>query len=149
MLERLTAFFGNPTGYHTPLPEADASHAMGALLVRAAKADHTYLVEEIAMIDKILAKRHAINPVAAAKMRAECELLERKMPDTADIAAILEHAIGTDEKEATLIALWQVVFADGMKHDEEDQLLHQIEAVLGVPPERAKALQAQASTPDS
>ena len=38
MLERLTAFFGNPAGYHTPLPEADASHAMGALLVRAAKA---------------------------------------------------------------------------------------------------------------
>lgn len=144
MLERLTAFFGNPGGCHTPLPEADASHAMGALLVRAAKADHTYLVEEIAMIDKILARRHGINPVAAAKMRAECELLERKMPDTTGIATILEHAIGTEEKEATLIALWQVVFADGVSHDEEDQLLHQIEAVLGVAPERAKELQTQA-----
>ncbi|KQI71660.1 hypothetical protein AN191_11775 [Loktanella sp. 5RATIMAR09] len=144
MLERLTAFFGNPTGYHTPLPEADASHAMGALLVRAAKADHTYLVEEIAMIDKILAQRHGINPVAAAKMRAECELLERKIPKTTDIAAILETAIGTTEKEATLLALWQVVYADGITHDEEDEVLHQIEAVFGVGPERAKELQAQA-----
>lgn len=145
MLERLTAFFGNPAGYHTPLPEADASHAMGALLVRAAKADHTYLVEEIAMIDKILAKRHDINPVAAAKMRAECELLEREMPDTTDIAAVLEHAINTQEKEATLLALWRVVFADGIVHDEEDHLLHQIEAVLGVGPARAKELQVQAA----
>lgn len=144
MLERLTAFFGNPAGYHTPLPEADAQHAMGALLVRAAKADHTYLVEEIAMIDKILAKRHDINPVAAAKMRAECELLEREMPDTTDITAVLEHAISTSEKEATLTALWQVVFADGMKHEEEDQLLHQIEAVLGVEAARAKELQVEA-----
>ncbi len=144
MLERLTAFFGNPTGYHTPLPEADASHAMGALLVRAAKADHTYLVEEIAMIDKILAQRHSINPVAAAKMRAECELLERKIPQTTDIAAILETAIGTTEKEATLLALWQVVYADGIMHAEEDEVLHQIEAVFGVGPERAKELQAQA-----
>lgn len=144
MLERLTAFFRNPTGYHTPLPEADASHAMGALLVRAAKVDHTYLVEEIAMIDKILTQRHGINPVAAAKMRAECELLERQMPQTADIAEILETAIGTAEKEATLLALWQVVYADGIIHDEEDEVLHQIEAVLGVGPDRAKELQAQA-----
>ena len=128
MLERLTAFFGNPAGYHTPLPEADAQHAMGALLVRAAKADHTYLVEEIAMIDKILTQRHGINPVAAAKMRA----------------TILEKAIGTEEKEATLLAHWQVVYSDGIIHDEEDEVLHQIEAVLGVGPERAKELQAQA-----
>jgi uncharacterized tellurite resistance protein B-like protein len=144
MLERLTAFFGNPAGYHTPLPEADAQHAMGALLVRAAKADHTYLVEEIAMIDKILAQRHGINPVAAAKMRAECELLERKIPQTMDIAAILETAIGTTEKEATLLALWQVVYADGIMHAEEDEVLHQIEVVFGVGPERAKELQVQA-----
>lgn len=146
MLERLSAFFGNPAGYTTPLPDADAPHAMGALLVRAAKADASYLFEEIAIIDKILAKRHSLNPVQAAKMRAECELLEKKMPETDDIAAILEHAISTDEKEATLRALWQVVYADGIKHDEEDRLLHHIEEVLGVSATRAKELQAQAKT---
>jgi uncharacterized tellurite resistance protein B-like protein len=63
------------------------------------------------------------------------------MPDTDEIATILEHAISTEEKEATLIALWQVVFSDGVKRDEEDRLLHHIEEVLGVPAERAKALQ--------
>jgi uncharacterized tellurite resistance protein B-like protein len=144
MFDRLKAFFGNPSGYHTPLPAADASHAMGALMVRAAKADASYLFEEIAMIDRILAKRHGITAVAAAKLRAECELLEREMPTTSEIATILEHAISTDEKEATLIALWQVVFADGVKRDEEDSLLHHIEDVLGVPSARAKELQAQA-----
>lgn len=143
MLERLTKFFHNPETYQTPLPPADASHAMGALLVRAAKADQSYLVEEIAVIDKILAKRHDINPVEAAKMRAECELLAHEMPDTTDLAHILEHAISTDEKEATLLALWQVVYADGIKHAQEDDLLHQIEAVLGVSPARATELQKQ------
>ncbi len=144
MLERLRAFFGDPSGYHTPLPKADASHAMGALLVRAAKADASYLFEEIAMIDRILAARHNLGPVAAAKLRAECELLERGMPRTDEIATILEHAISTEEKEATLIALWQVVFADGAKDEEEDAFLHQIEEVLGVPAERAKELQLKA-----
>ena len=146
MLERLTAFFGNPSGYHTELPEADASHAMGALLVRAAKADDAYLFEEIAMIDRILAQRHDLNPVEAAKMRAECELLEREIPRTKEIATILEKAISTSEKEATLLALWRVVFADGVRRDEEDRLLHRIEEVLGVAPERAKELQAQAES---
>ncbi|MDX8346642.1 TerB family tellurite resistance protein [Cognatiyoonia sp. IB215446] len=144
MLERLIAFFGNPAGYKTPLPEADAPHALGALLVRAAKADDAYLFEEIVVIDKILAKRHELNPVEAAKMRAECEVLEKEIPRTSDIAAILEHAISTAEKEATLLALWQVALVDGTIHTEEDTLLHRIEEVLGVPPERAKALQAQA-----
>ena len=143
MLERLTAFFGNPAGYKTPLPDADAPHAMGALLVRAAKADASYLFEEIAIIDKILAKRHNLNPVEAAKMRAECEVLEKEIPRTSDIAAILEHAISTAEKEATLIALWQVALADGTIHAEEDTLLHRIEEVLCVPPGRAKELQTQ------
>ena len=144
MLERLTAFFGNPAGYHTPLPDADAQHALGALLVRAAKADNTYLVEEIAQIDKVLCERHGLNPVQAAKMRAECELLEKTIPDTAKITAILEHTISTAEKEATLLALWRVVYADGVNKEVEDSLLHEIEAVLGVGPVRAKELQDQA-----
>ncbi|MEO0929291.1 MAG: TerB family tellurite resistance protein, partial [Pseudomonadota bacterium] len=58
--------------------------------------------------------------------------------------SILEHAISTEEKEATLTALWQVALADGKIHSEEDTLLHRIEEVLGVPPARAKELQAQA-----
>jgi len=142
MLDRLKAFFRNPTGYHTPLPEADASHAMGALLVRAAKADHAYVFEEIAAIDHVLAKRHGLNPVKAAKMRAECEVLEKAIPEDQDVTVILNSAIGTTEKEAVLIALWEIVYADGYKHEIEDALLHRVEDMLGITAERAKELQA-------
>ena len=143
MLERLKAFFRNPSGYHTPLPQADAAHAMGALLVRAAKADHAYVFEEIAAIDKVLAQRHNLNPVKAAKMRAECELLEKSIPTTGDVAVILEKAISTEEKEAVLLALWEIVYADGYKHDIEDALMHRVEDLFGVTAERAKELQDQ------
>ncbi|WP_435310603.1 TerB family tellurite resistance protein [Primorskyibacter sedentarius] len=144
MFENLIAFFRNPTGYQTPLPEADARHAMGALMVRAAKADNAYLFEEISLIDRVLGKRHGLNAVDSAKMRAACEKLEAGMPDTAEMTEILRDAISSDEREATLRALWAVVYADGVKHDEEDLLLHQIENVLGISHERAKALQAEA-----
>lgn len=144
MLESLFAFIGNPSGYKTPLPEADARHVMGALLVRAANADNAYLFEEIRLIDQVLAKRHGLDPVAAAKMRAACEKLEAEMPDTVEMTSIIRDAISPDEKEATLSALWAVVYADGIEHAEEGLLLHQIEEVLGIAPDRAKALQLEA-----
>lgn len=145
MFEHLIALFRNhgDSAYTTPLPQADARHAMGALMVRAAKADQTYLFEEINMIDKVLAERNGLNPVEAAKMRAACENLEKEMPATDAIASILKDVISAEEKEATLLALWRVVFADGVKHEQEDLVLHQIEAVLGVPADRAKQLQMQ------
>ncbi len=141
MFDRLLALFNNPESYETPLPESDARHAMGTLMVRAAQADQAYLFEEIELIDRVLAERNGLNPVEAAKMRAACERLEEEMPDTDALAGMLKTAIGTEEAEATLRALWRVVFADGIKHDEEDKILHQIELVLGVSPERAKTLQ--------
>lgn len=140
MFERLIEFFSNPNTYKTPMPKADADHVIGALMVRAAKADRAYLFEEVETIDRVLAERHEIGPIEAAKMRAACERLEEEMPDTTELAAILREAVGTEELENALRALWRVVFADGIEHDEEDEILHKVEAMLGVSPERAKEL---------
>ena len=144
MFDGLLAYLRNPGGYETPLPEADATHALGALMVRAAKADNAYLFEEIRLIDQVLARRHGLNPVEAAKMRAECERLEEEMPSTTEIAEIVKNAVSMEERETTLRALWDVVYADGIKHDEEDRLLHQIEEVMGIAPDRARTLQQEA-----
>ncbi|MCY4179120.1 MAG: TerB family tellurite resistance protein, partial [Litoreibacter sp.] len=138
MFEQLRALFQDPAGYETPLPPTDAQHALGALMVRAAKADDAYLFAEIELVDRILATLHGLNPVEAAQMRAACERLEAEMPDTANLSAILARAISAEERDAMLSALWSVVFADGVEHEAEDRVLHQIEAVLGVPKPRAR-----------
>lgn len=144
MFDQLRALFLNPTAHETPLPKADAQHALGALMVRAAKADNRYDVEEIAFVDRVLAQRHGLDPVAAAQMRAACEKLETEMPQTEDLTDVLNAAISVKEREATVRALWGVVFADGVEHRDEARMLHQIEALLGIPPKRAKALQQDA-----
>ena len=140
MFEKLIEFFSNPNTYETPMPKADADHVIGALMVRAAKADRAYLFEEVETIDRVLSERHNIGPIDAAKMRAASERLEEAMPDTVELAAILREAVGTDELEDALRALWRIVFADGIERDEEDEVLHKVEAMLGVTPERAKEL---------
>jgi uncharacterized tellurite resistance protein B-like protein len=140
MFSRILALFHLDNGFHTPLPEADARNALGALMVRAAKADHAYLFEEVEQIDAVLSKLYGLNPVQAAKMRAGCEKLEEEMPATEDLAEILHNAISVEDREAAVAVLWSVVFADGQERPEEDQLLHAIEKSLGVSPEVSKRL---------
>lgn len=139
MFERLLSLFHTDRAV-TTLPQADAQHALGALLVRAAKIDRAYLFEEVEEIDHVLAHLYTLNPVAAAKMRARCELLEESMPETETLARVLHDAIPMDDREAAVSALWSIVFADGTERPEEDDLLHQIEEILGVAPDRALAL---------
>jgi hypothetical protein len=70
MYEKLIEFFSNPNTYKTQMPKADADHVFGALMVRAAKADRAYLFEEVETIDRVLAERHNIDLIDAAKMRS-------------------------------------------------------------------------------
>ena len=93
MFEGILALFRGTVPSETQLPPADVQHALGALLVRAAKADHAYLFEEVEQIDEVLATRYDLDPVAAAKLRASCEKLEEDMPDTTQLAGILHDAI--------------------------------------------------------
>ncbi|RYH04045.1 TerB family tellurite resistance protein [Salipiger sp. IMCC34102] len=139
MLDRLLSLF-HPGKPDTTLPEADARHALGALLVRAAKIDRAYLFEEVEEIDHVLRDLYGLNAVEAAKMRARCEKLEAAMPDTAELAEVLHRHIPDDQLEGAVRALWAVVFSDGVEGEAQDDLLHQIEAILGVPPDRARAL---------
>ncbi len=139
MLERLLNLF-HPEKSITALPPADAQHALGALLVRAAKIDRAYLFEEVEEIDHLLSHLYKLNPVEAAKLRARCEKLEVSMPDTDTLARVLHDAIPMSDREAAVRSLWSVVLSDGAERPEEDDLLHRIEATLGVAPERALEL---------
>ena len=123
------------------LPDIDVPHATGALLVRAAKADGVYLIEEIEVIDDVLAHRYSLSAEEAAKLRKETETIDSLMPVGTAFAEVLCDAIDYDERVAMVLALWEVVFADGRKVAEEDTLLSHLETVLGVPVEKSKELQ--------
>lgn len=127
LLQRLTG--------HTPekpLPELDARLAVGALLVRVAKTDHHYAVEEIIQIDKILASRFDLNPVEAAKMRADCERLADDAPDSSEFTALVHKAVPYSERAALLDALWQVSLADRALKPEEEGFLGRVATALGI-----------------
>ncbi|MCF3596102.1 TerB family tellurite resistance protein [Rhodobacteraceae bacterium LMO-12] len=114
------------------LPEPDARLALGALMVRVAKSDDSYRVEEIQRIDRTLARANAIGPVEAAKMRATCEKLEALAPDTENFAALIRDTVSHEGRLDTMRALWQVVLADGLERPEELTVISGTYAALGL-----------------
>lgn len=138
MFERIIAALTSKT--ETPMPEADARHALGALLVRVAKADGAYLFQEIEEIDHLLANLYVMNAIDAARMRAECERLEQAMPETKELADILRNAVSETEKNLFVSALWKVADADGQRHQTEQQVVQIASETFGMGREAATAL---------
>ncbi len=145
VLDRLTALFTGPAEIEEkPLPPTDVPHALGALLVRVALSDHQYAVEEIARIDRVLAKFQDIGPIDAAKLRAECERLEAVAPDTTAFTALLNQRVDYADRLKMVAALWQVVYADGALKDVEKRVMHLTQTQLGIQASDCTAAQADA-----
>ncbi|MGH1330814.1 MAG: TerB family tellurite resistance protein [Paracoccaceae bacterium] len=115
----------------TPAP-ADLQLALAALMVRVAKADGIYVFEEIRQIDAILAKRFALTPVDATKLRDRAQALEKTAPETIAFATSLKSAIPFAERSAIVAAMWDVMLADGQIVPSEATAFHDVARVLGV-----------------
>ena len=130
MLRKLFQTFRPPET--TPLPDPDAELALGALLVRVAKSDRDYKLEEISLIDRILARLYQHNAIEAAKVRATCEKLHAAAPDTDTFGKLIRETTGLPERLAALDALWEVVLADGDQGEGEVTIVEEARKSMGL-----------------
>ena len=115
-----------------PLPDPDAELALGALLVRVAKSDRDYQLEEISLIDRILARLYQHNAIEAAKVRATCEKLHAAAPDTDTFGKLIRETTGLTERLAAIEALWEVVLADGQQKEGELKIVEDARKAMGL-----------------
>lgn len=115
-----------------PLSDADARIALGALLVRLARADGTYDSDEIAQIDAVLMQRYGLDAATAQDLRQTCEQAEAEAPDTVRFTRAIKDAVPYGERASVIAALWSVVLADGVRDKHEDSLLRMVAPLLGV-----------------
>jgi len=101
-------------------------------MVRVAKADGICTADEIARIDRILARRFTLDQVGAARLRAEAETLEHAAPDTVRFTRAIKEAVPYEDRAAVVEALWDVALADGIRTEDEDALLRLIAPMLGL-----------------
>lgn len=115
-----------------PLPDPDAELALGALLVRVAQSDRDYQLEEISLIDRILARLYQHNAIEAAKVRATCEKLHAAAPETDTFGRLIRETTGIEERLAALDALWEVVLADGQQQEGELKIVEEARIAMGL-----------------
>ena len=119
-----------------PQPETlgdhDARLALGALMVRIARADNVYTTGEKRRIDRIIAARYGLDDAAAGELRAEAEVLESEAPDTVRFTSAIKAAVPYEDRLGVVEALWQVVLADGSRAQEEDAVLRMASHFLGI-----------------
>ncbi len=130
MLKKFFAAFRPPR--ENSLPDPDAELALGALLVRVAQADRDYQVEEISLIDRILARLYKHNAIEAAKVRATCEKLHAAAPDTDTFGKLIRETTGLEERLAAMDALWEVVLADGETKEGELKIVEEARIAMGL-----------------
>ena len=126
LLRRLTA--PSPA----PLPDADARLALGALMVRIARADGSYDAGEAARIESLLARRYLLDADGAAALRSQAEAFEAEAPDTVRFTRAIKEAVAYEDRVAVIEALWSVVLADGARDAREDAILRLAASLLGV-----------------
>lgn len=144
MFERVAAFFKKDAPEPAPLPEPDAQLALGVLLVRMAMADKSYVFEEVAQIDRVLAEANGLNPIEAAKMRATSEKLAHDITDDEDMAARIREAVTYEQRLDKVEALWRVALADGVTDQREARLLAYVVKWMGISERDAAEARARA-----
>jgi len=133
LLKRLTA--PEPA----QVPDSDARLALGALLVRLARADGDYSTAEADQIDLIMAKRYGLSPFETAKLRGECEALEREAPDTVRFTRAIKDAVAYEDRMAVISAMWEIVLADGERDAQENSLMRMVAPMLGITDQESNA----------
>ena len=130
MLKKLFQAFRPPQP--PALPDPDAELALGALMVRVAQSDREYQLEEISLIDRILARLYQHNAIEAAKVRASCEKLHAAAPETDTFGRLIRETTGLEERLAALDALWEVVLADNREHEGEIEIVNDACKAMGL-----------------
>lgn len=127
----ISRLFGPETD-RAQLRGPDAEVALAALLVRVARADDCYSVDEQSRIDRIIARRRGIDTTEAGERRAAAEMIEAEAPDTVRFTRAIKDRISLDDRSGVLAAMWEVTYADGSRSAAEESLVRLTAGLLGI-----------------
>ena len=133
MFERFVAFLdsigggsGGSKEESTPLQLASA-----AILFVVMDADGVRLEEELAALREIISERFDLEGEALSALLANAEAAEAEAVDFYRFTSVLVRLSET-ERLHLLELIWEVVYADGVLHELEDNLVWRIAELIGV-----------------
>ena len=127
LFQRLTGAKGA-----APLAKADERAALAAILVEAAHADGNYDAQEAERIGRVLATRFGLSADAAAILRAEGEVAQAQALDLVQFTRAVKKAVPHEARVGVIEAVWEVVYADGVREMHESALIRKLCGLLHI-----------------
>lgn len=134
MIEALKKFLSNPsieddTEQHDvdPLKLAEA-----ALMYHVIAVDGVIRDEERDRMREILLSNFGLNSEGTDTLLAEARDAENEAIDLYSFTSQLKRAFDEDQRITIIEHLWEMVFADGVVHELEDNVVWRVAELLGV-----------------
>lgn len=130
---------------HAPRPVPPGDVAVAALLLRAARADGQEDPRQMAAVLPCLKRRYGLSDENAQELRDKAAALEAEIGDTVHLTRLVKTEVALDDRPALLEEMWQIILADGQRHENEDGLMRLVSNLLGLT-DRNSAEARQAAT---
>lgn len=135
MFERLGAFLRRLSSQRGDLEERredDPQVAAAALLFHVMDADGVRSTEEHALLAAVLQNHFGVDDRELKRLLRAGESAEREAVDLYTFTSVLKRHLDMDARVEFIRVVWEVVYADGIRHEVEDNLVWRIAELLGV-----------------
>ena len=152
MFDRIISFLRDIPGAERSLrfdAGDDARVAAAALLIHVMDADGVRRQEERARLRRALTEAYQVSGAALDALFAAAEQADQEAIDLYAFTSVLKRHLDAPARLAFIGLLWDVVYADGERHELEDNTVWRIAELIGVdaPSRVAERQRARARTP--
>jgi uncharacterized tellurite resistance protein B-like protein len=120
---------GKPPG---SFKDGDYRLAAAALLVHAATIDGTFAEVERTRLHAVIKQRFDLDDAAADELIAAASAAEQKAVDLYHFTTLLNRSLDEAGRARIVEMMWQIVYADGVVTDFEDNLIWRAADLLGI-----------------
>jgi uncharacterized tellurite resistance protein B-like protein len=135
MFEILKSFIAEVTGPTAPEREfldGDYRLATAALLVHAANADGLIASAERVRLRAIIETQFGLDAAATSRLIALAEQSDKEAVDFFHFTNVLKRALDDGARHKIIEMMWDIVFADGVVTEFEENIVWRVAELLGV-----------------
>ncbi|MDQ0997354.1 putative tellurite resistance protein B-like protein [Phyllobacterium ifriqiyense] len=135
MLDRLVTFFKTlPSGESGAehFSKSDPRLAAAALLFHVMDADGSSSKEERKRVSQLISNAYGLKGEALKRLLNEGEQADQEAVDLYSFTSIIKRNLDEDARIKFIELMWEVVFADGVAHELEDNVVWRVAELIGV-----------------
>jgi uncharacterized tellurite resistance protein B-like protein len=130
-IRRFVAELGLGEAPH-PLDENDHRLAAAALLHHVIAVDGEVSEEETARLRQVLMRQFALDGDDAERLMEEAEAADLESVDLYSFTSVLKRRLDEAGRERVIAMMWQMVYADGVVNEFEDNVVWRVAELLGI-----------------